>query len=149
MQYWEDIEVGLVIDLGSHRCDPEEVVAFAREFDPQFFHLDAEAAKKTMFGGLIASGWYTASCMTRMQADRIATRFRGAASPGFDELRWHRPVYPGDVLRGRATFIEKRPSSKRPDVGSTKFRTEMINQKGELVLSVVHIALFWRRPAAA
>ncbi len=149
MNYWEDIEIGLTIDLGTHYCEPGEVIAYAREFDPQFFHLDEARAKQTMFGGLIASGWYTASSMSRMMGDRMATRFRVATSPGFDDLRWHKPVYPGDTLSGTITFTEKKPSSKRPEIGSAKFRGEMLNQKRELVMSVVHIALFWRHPAAS
>ena len=146
MIYFEDLEIGAVQESGARTVTEAEIIAFARKFDPQYFHIDPEAAKQSIFGGLIASGWHTAAMMMRLTVDLIqgsATR----GSPGFDELRWHKPVRPGDRIRVRITCIEKRESQSNPSVGIVKFRSEVLNQDNEIVLSVINLAMHGRRPS--
>ena len=149
MKYWEDFKVGEVIELGSCAITEAEVLAFARKYDPQPFHVDPEAARRSIFGGLIASGWHTCALLMRLSVD--AARRDGAAatgSPGLDTCRWLKPVRPGDVLTGRTEVLETWPSRSKP-IGFTRRRNELINQHGEVVVAVVGITMYERRPAAA
>ena len=149
MKYWEDFKVGEVIELGSCAITEAEVLAFARKYDPQPFHVDPEAARRSIFGGLIASGWHTCALLMRLSVD--AARRDGAAatgSPGLDSCRWLKPVRPGDVLTGRTEVLETWPSRSKP-IGFTRRRNELINQHGEVVVAVVGITMYERRPAAA
>jgi acyl dehydratase len=143
--YFEDIEPGGVYELGTRTVTESEIVAFAREWDPQPFHTDPEAAKGSVFGGLIASGWHTGSMWMRMYVDTmLGSAARG--SPGIEELRWLAPVRPGDMLSGRLTVLEATPSATRPDRGTIRIRGEMVNQDGVTVMSMTSRGHFGRRP---
>lgn len=146
MIFFDDVVPGTVRETGSKTVTADEIIAFAREFDPQYFHLDAEAAKDSMFGGLVASGWHTASMAMRLMVDSFVATAASVGSPGFDDLRWHLPVRPGDTIRVRSTVLDKTPSQRRPEIGSVRFRTEAVNQRNEVVMSLVSIALYRRRP---
>jgi len=144
--HFEDIEPGRVYELGTRTVTESEIVAFAREWDPQPFHIDPEAAKGSVFGGLIASGWHTGSMWMRMYVDTmLGSAARG--SPGIEELRWLAPVRPGDTLSGRLTVLEATPSATKPDRGTIRIRGEMVNQDGVTVMSMTSRGHFGRRPA--
>ncbi|MBS2032103.1 MAG: MaoC family dehydratase [Deltaproteobacteria bacterium] len=145
--YFEDFPVGRSFDVGGATVSEAEILAFARQFDPQPFHIDAEAAKKSMFGGIIASGWHTASIAMRLQVDGILNKSHSMGSPGIDQLRWLKPVRPGDTLRCRIEVMEARPSQSKPDRGSVKCRYELSNQRGEVVMTMEGWGMFARRPA--
>jgi acyl dehydratase len=147
MQYFEDIEPGAVRRFGSYQVTREEVVAFAGQYDAQPFHLDDEAAAQTHFGRIAASGWHTcAMTMAMVVEDMKHHAHAGLGSPGIDELRWHKPVYPGDTLRCEIEVIEKRPSRSRPEMGSYRSRVTVFNQHDETVLTFLPINLIRRRP---
>jgi acyl dehydratase len=147
MRYLEDFVPGDAAELGSHLVTEASIVAFAREYDPQPFHVDPVKAKDSIFGGLVASGWQTASIYMRMVVDHILGDAASLASPGIDELRWLLPVRPGDTLRGRITVLEARPSQSRPDRGVVRTRGELFNQHGQVVMSLLATNFFGRRPA--
>ena len=149
MRYFEDFTPGQIIELGRHTITKDEIVAFARQFDPQVFHLDEEAAKKTIFGGLIASGWHTGSLMMRMLYEGVVRHVVSLGSPGVDELRWVKPVRPGDTLSTRMIVTECVPSRSKLDRGIVKSVMEMRNQAGEVVVTAKGLSLFGRRPADA
>lgn len=149
MKYFEDFEVGQVIELGSRRVTEPEIVAFAREYDPQPFHLDHAKGQASLFGGLAASGWHTGSLMMRLFVDSVLNDAASLGSPGLDDLRWVRPVFPGDTISARTTILETRVSNSRPDMGIVRHRWEGFNQNGQLVLSLVGINFFGRRPQPA
>lgn len=149
MKYLEDLEVGQSAAFGSHRVTREEVLEFAHRYDPQPFHLSDEAAAKTYFGRVAASGWHTCAMTMAMlvehgEADPVA----GLGSPGIDELRWLKPVYPGDTLRVETEIIEVTPSRSKPHLGSFKSHVAVFNQHDEPVLRFVSIVLALRRPQA-
>lgn len=146
MEYFDDIEVGAVRHTASHTVTKGEIVAFAREFDPQPFHIDEAAAKAGPYGSVIASGWHTAAMMMRLIVDQFAGQVASAGSPGFDKLRWLKPVFPNDTLHVRSTCIDKAPSKSRPNLGTCKFTTEVLNQNDEVVMSLITIGLYTRRP---
>ena len=142
--YFEDFEPGQVYELGTRTITEEELVAFARELDPQPFHVDPEAAKESVFGGLIASGWQTGAIWMRMYVDTmLGSAARG--SPGIEELRWLAPVRPGDTLTGRLTVLEATPSATKPDRGTIRIRGEMVNQDGVTVMAMTSRGHFERR----
>jgi acyl dehydratase len=150
MIWFEDIEVGRETDFGSYEVTREEVLEFARKYDPQPFHLSDEAAAKTHFGRLAASGWHTCAMTMAVIARHVVKEEQaGLGSPGIDELRWLKPVYPGDTLHVRGTVIETRPSRSRPDIGSFRTKTVVTNQDEVPVLSFQSIVLMRRRPAEA
>jgi acyl dehydratase len=143
--HFEDFEPGQVYDLGTRLVTESEIVAFASEWDPQPFHLDPEAAKESVFGGLIASGWQTGAMWMRMYVDTmLGSAARG--SPGIEELRWLAPVRPGDTLSGRLTVLDATPSATKPDRGTIRIRGEMVNQDGAVVMSMTSRGHFGRRP---
>ena len=144
--YFEDFEPGQVVELGSRTVTEEEIVAFAREYDPQPFHVDPAAAAGSVFGGLIASGWHTGAMWMRLYVDSMLGSTSAQGSPGIEELRWLAPVRPGDSLSGRLTVLEATPSERRPDRGTVRIRGEMVNQDGVTVLSMVSRGHFGRRP---
>jgi acyl dehydratase len=123
------------------------MIAFAREFDPQYFHVDEEAAKKSIYGGLLASGWHTASILMRLLYDGLIRHVVSMGSPGVDELRWLRPVRPGDTLSARLTVLESIPSRSKPDRGIIRSLCEVRNQHGEVVMTTRGMSLLGRRPA--
>ncbi len=143
--YWEDFTPGWTYDSGSRSLSAEDIKRFAREYDPQVFHTDEEAAKITPFGGLIASGWQTCGVMMRLMCDGYLLESACIGSPGLDEVRWLKPVRPGDALRLRSTALEQTPSQKDPTRGSVKFSWEGLNQSGEVVCLIVGRQYFRRR----
>ena len=156
--FYEDLVLDEPIEFGSHTFTAEEIKRFARKFDPQPFHLDEEAAKASIFGGLCASGWHTMAVWMRMMVDKrkqIAAEMtaRGepiptlGPSPGFRDLRWLKPVYVGDTISYSSTVTDKRPSSSRPEWGVISVQTTGVNQNGEPVVSVVSTAFAARRAA--
>ena len=146
MRYFEDFTPGQVIELGSRTITRDQIIAFAKEFDPQPFHLDDEAAKRTIYGGLIASGWHTGSIMMRLLYDGLLHDTVSLGSPGVDELRWVKPVRPGDILSARLTVLECVPSRSKPDRGIVRSIVELRNQQGEIVVTSKGLSLFGRRP---
>jgi acyl dehydratase len=146
MRYFEDFEAGQVIELGSHRLTEPEIIAFAREYDPQPFHLDHEKGKASLFGGLAASGWHTGAIIMRMFADTVLRETDSMGSPGVEDLRWLKPVYPGDTISARTVILETRASNSRPNMGIVKHRWEGRNQDGEVVMTLVATNFFGRRP---
>jgi acyl dehydratase len=142
---FEDFAPGQVYELGSTTVTEEEIVEFARRFDPQPFHLDPEAAKHSDFGGLIASGWHTGAMWMRLYVDSLLGGGSGQGSSGIEELRWLAPVRPGDTLSGRLTVLDATPSERRRDRGTIRIRGEMVNQDGVTVMSMVSRGRFARR----
>ena len=132
--WFEDYVPGAVHNLGLVVVDEQEVIAFAQQFDPQPFHLDKERAEKSTFEGLIASGWHTACMAMRLICDNYLSEVSSEGSPGIDELRWLRPVRPGDQLSVRVTILDARRSRSRPERGIVRSRIETLNQDGEIVM---------------
>ncbi|MGN6499965.1 MAG: MaoC family dehydratase [Tsuneonella sp.] len=150
MQYFEDIEVGRTASFGHYEVTREEVMAFAAKYDPQPFHLDDAAAARTHFGRLSASGWHTCAMTMSMLVENLKeNRQAGLGSPGVDELRWKKPVYPGDTLRVETTVLEKRRSRSRPEMGIFKSKLRVFNQDDEPVLEMVSNGLVQVRDPAA
>lgn len=151
--HWEDLAEGEVFEFGAKTVSREEVLAFARDFDPQPFHLDDAAAERSLFKKLSASGWHTAAMTMRMMVDHYLSKSASLGSPGMDNIRWLKPVYPGDTLTVRKTVMQKRPMNSKPHVGLMQSRTETLNQHGEVVMSMEGWGMMRRRvpgpPAAA
>ena len=148
MKYLEDLKVGDRASFGSYHVTREEVLEFARKYDPQPFHLSDEAAAQTHFGRLAASGWHTcAMTMAVIARYVVEDEQAGLGSPGVDELRWLKPVYPGDRLIVTGKIIEKTPSRSKPDLGSFRTQTTVTNQDGVPVMRFTSIVLIRRRPA--
>ena len=144
-RYFEDYIEGDVFRFGSIAVAADEIVAFAKQFDPQSFHTDPEAAKQSPFGGLIASGWHTAALMMRLFADHYLTHVASLASPGIDELRWLKPVRPGDTLSIRVTVLKAVPSKSKPDRGVVTSGVEVLNQADESVMTLTAVNFIARR----
>ncbi|MGY1710596.1 MaoC family dehydratase [Geodermatophilus sp. SYSU D00758] len=145
-RWFEDYLPGTTTEHGPLRVEADDVVDFGRRFDPQPFHVDAEAAAAGPFGGLIASGWHTCALMMRLFADEYLSPASSLGSPGVDELRWRAPVRPGDELTLRTTVEEARPSRSKPDRGLLRTRVELANGAGDVVLSMVAMNLVRTRP---
>lgn len=145
-RYFEDFFEGETLDLGSFSYTEQEIVAFARAYDPQPMHTDPDAARRSIYGGLIASGWQTATSYMRRLVDQLMRDSSSVGSPGLDKLRWLKPVRPGDVLRARFTVLEARPSNSRPDWGIVRSRGEVLNQDDQVVMDVEAVNFFGRRP---
>jgi acyl dehydratase len=144
--YWEDFPVGQSREFGHKVVQREETIAFASQFDPQPFHLSDDAAEASLFKRLSASGWHTCAMTMRMMCDDYLLRSSSLGSPGIDELKWHKPVYPGDAIRVRLTVLEARPMNSRPDVGLIRSKWEVLNQDDAVVLSMLGWGMFGRRP---
>lgn len=150
MQYFEDIESGKVASFGRYEVTRDEVLEFARKYDPQPFHLSDEAAAKTHFGRLSASGWHTCAMTMSMMVENMANnRMAGLGSPGLDNLRWLKPVFPGDTLRCESHVVEKRRSQSRPEMGIFKSALTVFNQHDEPVMTMVTNGLVQVRDPAA
>jgi acyl dehydratase len=145
--HFDDFAPGQVYLLGRRTLTHDEIVAFAREWDPQPFHLDEQAAAASIYGGLIASGWHTVCVFMRLFADGLLNRSAAMGSPGVDEVRWLRPVRPGDTLEARIEVLEVRPSRSKPDRGIVRLRSAVINQHQEEVLNFIANVMFRRRSA--
>jgi len=142
---YEDLTPGRVFDLGTVVVDGDEMVAFARRFDPQPFHVDEQAGKESVFGGLAASGWFTAALWMRTYADGVLARATGLGSPGGDEISWPAPVFAGDELRSSLEVVEARLSRSRPGMGLVKLRG-VLRRGDEVVFRSTFTAMFGTRP---
>jgi acyl dehydratase len=148
MLYLEDFEPGSVHAAGSVQVSEAEILEFATRYDPQPFHVDAESARASIYGGLIASGWHTVALTMRLLVDNVFNEAASMGSPGVDEVRWPRPVRPGDTLSPRVTVLETRVSRSRPDRGVLRFRVDVDNQDGEPVMSMVGASFVACRPSS-
>jgi len=147
--FFEDFVVGQVFaSTRPLRVEKDEIVAFAKKFDPQYFHIDEETARSSIFGGLVASGWHTAALTMRLLTERESKPAGGSIGLGFDELRWPIPVRPGDELRIESEVLDVRRSKSRPDYGLIKMRTRTLNQRGQVVQEIIQNAMVPRRPPA-
>ena len=144
--YFEDFHAGQTIEVGTRTVTEEEILDFATKFDPQPFHVNKEAAENSIYGSIIASGWHTCSMMMRMMVDGFLRDVASMGSPGVDEVRWIKPVRPGDTLKVSTTVTEVRPSTSKPDRGIVKTEWRAINQHGELVVTVKGMGMYGRRP---
>jgi acyl dehydratase len=145
-RYYEDFHVGEVIDLGSVPVSEADIIGFARQYDPQPMHLDPNAASFTIYGGLIASGWHTGALFMRLLVRNLIAETSSLGSPGMEDLRWPAPVRPGDTLSGRIDVLETRLSNSRP-MGIVRWRGELRNQSGQLVMSALGTNFFGLKPA--
>ena len=148
LYWWEDMAVGQVRDLGTISPSREEIIAFASKFDPQPFHLDDAAGEASVFGGLCASGWHTCAMAMRLMVTNFLSQTSSLGSPGLENIRWTKPVYPGDTLRLQSSVLETKPMGRRPDVGMTRNLWEMFNQHGDKVLHMEGWGMFRRRHTA-
>jgi acyl dehydratase len=148
-RYFEDFFEGLTVDLGNVEFTAAGIIEFARAYDPQPMHTSPDAARDSIYGGLIASGWHTAGAYMRLLVDSVIGQSDSLGSPGIDSLRWLKPVRPGDTLRGSFTVLEAKESRSRPDRGIVRSRGEMLNQDNEVVMQVEAVNFFGRRPASA
>ncbi|TAL20099.1 MAG: MaoC family dehydratase [Aquabacterium sp.] len=143
--YWEDFTTGFVREFGPVTVEADAIVDFARQFDPQPFHLSEEAGRASLFGGLAASGWHTASLTMRLMCDGIINKSASLGSPGLEGLKWLKPVLAGDQLRARMIVLGSRPMNSKPHVGLVHTRWETLNQRDELVMTIESWAMFRRR----
>ncbi len=135
-RYFEDYVAGAIHEFGSIAVEEKEILQFGRRFVPLSYHTDPELAKKSIYGGLIASGWHTAGLMMRLYTDNYLSKVANLGSPGCDELRWTKPVFPGDELTIRVTVLDTRRSDSKPDRGIVQSSVEVLNQKREVVMSL-------------
>ena len=147
--HWEDFTDGLTMEFGPKVVDRDEVIRFATDFDPQPFHLSEEAGKASLFGGLAASGWHTASMVMRMMCDGFLLDSSSLGSPGLEGLKWIKPVMVGDELRARMIVLGSRAMKSKPHVGLVNTRWEAVNQRDEVVMTIESWAMFRRREPAA
>jgi acyl dehydratase len=145
--FWEDMQPGMVRELGSASLSAEEIKAFARQYDPQPFHVDEEAGQRSIFGGLCASGWQTCSLAMRLTVDNLLSHSSSQGSPGLENVKWLKPVFPGDQLSLRHTVLEARTMRSRPDTGLSRARWELFNQHGDKVMEMEGWGMFGRRQA--
>jgi len=147
MRFWEDLEVGRPIEFGDKLVTRDEIVAFGLKYDPQPMHCDPAAAGRGAHGDVIASGWQVGGFAMRLLADGVLRDVASAGAPGVEKLRWLRPVLPGDRLRLRSTIQEKYPSRSRPTLGFVRNAHELVNQRGEVVMTMAGIGMVLRRAA--
>lgn len=148
-RFFEDFEPGQTFDLGTYPpLSEDDIITFARQWDPQYFHVDPEAAKDSMFKGLVASGWHTCVILMNLFVTNFPGLGASLGSPGLDNVRFIRPVRPGDSLSGRLTVLDTQPSSSRPAAGKVQTRMELLNQEGDLVCSVQAWGFYARRSPA-
>jgi acyl dehydratase len=148
MRYLDDYAPGQVIELGSRSLTQDEIVDFARQFDPQPFHVDEAAARRSIYGGIIASGWHTVATLMRLMVDGYLSKVASMGSPGVDQIRWLKPVRPGDTLTARGVVQGVKRSTSKPDRGVVDVRYEVFNQKGERVMTMQGMSLMGARDAA-
>jgi acyl dehydratase len=147
MRYFEDFRIGEFLGGGPYVVTREEIAEFALKFDPQPFHLSEEFGKKIPhFGGIVASGWHTASIAHRLFHDGVLVGTAAVGSPGLDDLRWLKPVKPGDALSLRAEVVEVNPSKSHPERGTVRWLIELRNQRGEVVISYRPVGMLMRQP---
>ena len=143
--YLEDYQVGKIYKFGFVLVDKEEVISFAKKFDPQFFHIEETLANSSQFKGIIASGWHTCSMMMRLLVDNYISECSSLGSPGVEKIRWTEPVRPGDILSLKVRVLQSRPSESKPDRGIVKSKIEMFNQKKVTVLEMETTGFFLSR----
>ena len=146
-RYLEDFHTGETIDLGTCTISRDEILEFARRYDPQPFHIDEEAARRSIYGGLIASGWHTTALLMRLMVDGMVAGAQSMGSPGVDEIRWLTPVRPGDTLAARAVVLDVVTSRSKSDRGHLRTRYEMFNQNGDKVMTMISLGIFRRLPS--
>ena len=146
-RHLEDFHPGETIELGSRSVDRDEIIEFARKYDPQPFHVDEEAGRRSIYGGLIASGWHTVAMLMRLLVDTVASRSAGMGSPGIDEIRFLKPVRPGDTLSARMIVLDVVPSRSKADRGHVRASYEVFNQHGDKVMTMIGLGIYGRRPA--
>jgi acyl dehydratase len=146
--FWEDLPIGSVRDLGEVTLSAEEIKEFAEQFDPQPFHTDEAAGRRSIFGSLCASGWHTCALAMKLTVENFLSESASMGSPGVENLRWLKPVYPGDTLRLEQTIVESRPLRTRTDTGLIRSVWSMFNQNGEKVLHMEGYGMFRRRQPA-
>ncbi len=144
--YFEDFQPGHTWELGSYTLTEESIIEFARQFDPQYFHTDPVKAKDSIFGGLVASGWQILGIYMKLIVENLINQTHSLGSPGMEEIRFLKPVRPGDTLSVRYTVLESRTSASRPNMGIARFEGALFNQDGEQVLSVVGTGFFGKKP---
>lgn len=147
MRFFEDFAEGQTFEVGSYRLELEDAIAFAREYDPQPFHVDPEAAKRTPFGGIIASGWHTLAINSRLGVDGMMSTVAGLGSPGIEGVKWPKPVRPPATLHGRGSILSVRASESNPARGTVRFLCELLDDEGDVVLQAVIPMLVARRSA--
>jgi len=145
-RYFEDFAEGQTLELGTISLTEQEIIEFASKYDPQPMHVDPEAARKSIYGGLIASGWHTVARYMRLVVDNVLNGTDSLGSPGVDQLRWLKPVRPGDTLTARFHILEARASNSRPDRGIVRSRGELVNQTGDVVMTCEAVNFFGRQP---
>ena len=145
--YFEDVSVGDTSEFGAYEVSAEEIMEFAERYDPQPFHTDPEAARDSMFGELVASGWHTAAMCMRMLVDNHLNESGAQGATDVERLRWHRPVRPGDTLSVRTEVLSTEPWEGRPGYGVVESETEVVNQDDDAVMSMVARVLYRRREA--
>lgn len=145
--HWEDFRPGQVTDCGSRLITREEIVAFAAEYDPQPMHLDEQAARDTLLGGLVASGWHGCCILMRMLTDNFLVDANFMGAPGVEEVKWLAPLRPGEQVKARATVLETRASRSRSDMGFVKFRFELVDASDKPVMTLIVSPMFGRRSA--
>jgi acyl dehydratase len=146
--HFEDFPPGEISEYGDHLVTAEAIVEFARKFDPQSFHLSEEGARGSQAGGLIASGWHTVALLMRMSCDAFILRSASQGAPGVEEIKWIKPVRPGDRLSVRRTTLSARPSRSRPEIGLVEFLFEALNQHGDVVMTQQNVLFVRRRMSA-
>jgi acyl dehydratase len=146
-RFFEDFRTGEVAMSAAYAVTREEILDFARRYDPQPFHVDEAAAERSMYGGLIASGWHTCAIAMRLICDLYITDSESLGSPGVDNVRWMKPVRPGDTLRLRWTVLATKPSRSRPEMGAVQSQWDILNQRDEVAMQTTGWGLFRRRPA--
>ena len=148
MLFFEDFAEGQSVELGSYRLELEDAIAFARQYDPQPFHVDPEAAKGTPFGGIIASGWHTLAINSRLGVIGMMSGVAGLGAPGIEEVRWPKPVRPPATLQGRASVLGVKASERNPSRGTVRFLCELLDDDGDVVLQATIPMFIARRPAS-
>jgi acyl dehydratase len=146
--YFDEFSQGDVFEFGSYQVSEDEIIEFARKYDPQSFHTDPEAARAGPFRGLIASGFHTAAIMMRMMVEDFVDPRSALGSPGLRDLRWTAPVHPGDVLKVRLSIEKLKTSQSQPDRGFVDQKVQLLNQRGEVVLSCVGVGIYRKSPSA-
>jgi acyl dehydratase len=145
MLYFEDLNIGQKISIGPISVTEEEIIEFAKKFDPQPFHLDAAKAKDSLFGNLCASGWHTCSLYMRMLYDGLLVNLASLGSPGMNEIRWIKPLFPNDTITGELNIISKTPSRSKPSIGSLIMDSKVFNNKKELIMTMQSISIVKKR----
>ena len=148
-RWFDDFAVGEQFEFGAYVVSEDEIIDFARRYDPQPFHLDHDAAKASHFGGLVASGWMTSAVLMRLLCDHFIPRQSSMGSPGVDEMRWLKPLRPGDTVRARVEVTETRASQSKPDRGVIRCRHQLLNQHDEVVMSMHGMGMYKKRPTVS